>query len=59
MSNQEIENVIKEWNWIIKKSVYENGFDYCIMNENNRHEFDDNFICYHCSASYDFMVGFE
>ena len=42
---------------MITKAVNEHGFDYCIMNENHRHQFDDNYECYHCGASYDYVVG--
>ena len=43
MENQNIKNIKTEWKWMITKAVKENGFDYCIMNESNRHEFDDNY----------------
>jgi|MDTD01.1.fsa_nt_gb hypothetical protein len=57
MENQVVKNIKTEWKWMITKAVKDNGFDYCIMNENNRHEFDDNYECYHCGASYDYVVG--
>jgi len=60
MVNQNIknENGITEWTWMIKRAVDLHGFDYCITNDNNRHEFDEDYVCAHCGASYDYLVGF-
>jgi hypothetical protein len=56
MGIQNIEKIKTEWIWMIRESVREYGFQYCMMNENNRHEFDDNYQCYHCGADYDYVV---
>ena len=52
------ENGIIEWNWMIKRAVDLYGFDYCITNDTNRHDFDEDYVCGHCGASYDYLVGF-